>query len=106
MSSVEESNRPWRRVGDNKEIILFDDGKVIGRKVNLTNSGYQSFSLNGRAAYIHRVVYETFKGEIPKGYQINHINGIKTDNRIENLEVCTRSENRIHAYNTGLQEHI
>lgn len=47
---------------------------------------------------MHRLIYETFVGTIPKGKEINHKNGIKADNRIENLEVVTRSENCAHAY--------
>jgi len=35
----------------------------------------------------HRMVWEWHNGKIPKGYIIHHLNGIKTDNRIENL-VC------------------
>ena len=41
----------------------------------------------------HRFIYECFYGLIEKGKFINHINFIKTDNRLENLEVVTRSEN-------------
>lgn len=52
---------------------------------------------------IHRIVAETFLINT-KGYkEINHKNGIKTDNRVENLEWCTRSENLLHAYKMGLR---
>ena len=50
--------------------------------------------------YVHRFVYEYFNGIIPKGYQINHINEDKTDNRLENLELVTQKENiRKRSYN-------
>jgi hypothetical protein len=45
---------------------------------------------------VHRCIMETFCG-ISK-QECNHINGIRTDNRIDNLEYCTRSENQKHAY--------
>ena len=44
----------------------------------------------------HRFVWIVFKGEIPDGYEINHINGIKNDNRLCNLELVTKSENELH----------
>ena len=40
---------------------------------------------------LHRVVWEYFKGEIPKDYHIHHINGDTQDNRIENLSVVHKS---------------
>lgn len=48
-------------------------------------------------AMAHRLVWRHFMGEIPAMMLINHKNGIKTDNRLENLEVVTPSENVIHA---------
>jgi NTP pyrophosphatase (non-canonical NTP hydrolase) len=50
----------------------------------------------------HRVIWAYFNGEIPEGMEINHKNGFKDDNRIENLELVTRRENLEHSKRTGL----
>jgi hypothetical protein len=55
----------------------------------------------GNARLVHRLVAETFLGPGP-GLDVNHINGNSLDNRAENLEWTTRSENLKHAYATGL----
>lgn len=49
---------------------------------------------------VHRLVLESFVGSCPSGMECNHKNGIKTDNRLENLEWVTASENSIHKYRT------
>lgn len=46
---------------------------------------------------MHRIVYATFKGKIPKDTEINHIDGNKLLNRIDNLEIASRKENAKHA---------
>ena len=51
--------------------------------------------------YVHKVVALTFLGSRPIGFQINHKNGVKTDNRVENLEFVTPSRNRRHAVELG-----
>lgn len=53
--------------------------------------------------YIHRLVASAFLENKAKKREVNHINGDKTDNRVVNLEWCTRSENAVHAWKTGLQ---
>ena len=52
----------------------------------------------------HRLVWHALKGPIPPGMTINHKNGIKDDNRLENLEVVTYSQNTKHAYKIGLMD--
>lgn len=56
----------------------------------------------GKYKTIHRLVLRTFNGK--SKLQCNHKNGIKIDNRLENLEYCTPSENLKHAIKIGLKD--
>lgn len=51
----------------------------------------------------HRLVWQYFFGDIPKGLEINHVNGIKNDNRPKNLELVTPAEQAAHAFRIGLR---
>lgn len=80
-------------------------GKIL--KTGLSNSGYYCTPLRHNGKYknifIHRELARIFIGKTDK-MDVNHINGIKTDNRLCNLEVITRRENLNHALKTGLRK--
>jgi hypothetical protein len=52
--------------------------------------------------YIHRIVAEVFLCNCFELLEVNHIDGNKANNRVDNLEWCTRSENAKHAHKSGL----
>ena len=52
---------------------------------------------------IHRIVARAFYGECPIEKEINHIDGVKLNNGLVNLEYITRSENHKHAFRLGLR---
>lgn len=52
--------------------------------------------------YLHRLIAKEFLADYSEDLQVNHINGIKTDNRVENLEMVTNAQNMQHALSLGL----
>jgi glucan-binding YG repeat protein len=76
-------------------------------KLNIDKYGYVRtglFKNKVKLWCVHRLVAICFIPNPENKLQINHKNGIKTDNKVENLEWCTQSENMTHAYGTGLRQ--
>ena len=70
-------------------------------KLGHTPSGYVKVWLSGRTLSVHRLVLETFVGPCPEGMEACHNNGVRTDNRVENLRWDTHSANSQDAIKHG-----
>lgn len=84
----------WGRV---KSINYKRTGKEEIRKVQTNRFGYQSVSLwkdNKQKQFtVHRLVWTTFNGPVPIGYEINHMDENPSNNRLDNLNLLTHKEN-------------
>jgi hypothetical protein len=86
-------------------------GKEKVRTCNVKGNNYVSVilckgageSYTRKSLRIHRLVAIAFLPNPENKPVVNHINGIKNDNNLKNLEWCTCSENELHAHRTGLK---
>lgn len=103
----------WLQIIECPNYVISDTGLIKNIRTNyirknmLKKDGYLHITLfyNKRFYHylVHRLLMITFKPiNFQENLQVNHINGIKTDNDITNLEWVTRSENQKHACRTGL----
>lgn len=77
------------------------------RKLELNREGYEQIILcrdsKTKKFLVHRLVLMAFKGH--SNLFANHLNGVKYDNRLSNLQYVTRQENEAHAVRLGLKSH-
>lgn len=91
------------------EIFRYREGKLfwkispmsrvkIGDEAGwLDDKGYLIVQWKGKNYKVHRIIYEMAYGAIPDSYQVDHVNGIRTDNRVDNLRLATNAQNQWNA---------
>ena len=103
----------WYEAGDlgNIRRVRPGPGTFIGKilKPGASGKGYLKVELfkDGKrhGLVVHRLIANAFLGPCPKSLQVNHKDGNKANNRADNLEYITASENVLHAHETGLADH-
>lgn len=99
----------YYQVSNIGRVRSLDRYDIIGRRIkgkfiafHTHHKGYIKVRLTKnkikKGKFVHILVATTFIGPIPSGMQCNHKNGKKSDNRPENLEYCTASENMLHSH--------
>ncbi len=111
---VEAMNHP-----DFSKYEITSDGKVFSLDYNHTGErreirqslkrGYPTVGIVNNEGIrkhrpVHRLVAETYIPNTKGKREVNHLDGIKANNDVSNLEWCTSSENQLHAFKVGLQK--
>ncbi len=97
---------------DYNDLFKYEDGDLYwidspnslvaaGSKAgSIRSDGYVGIFIKGTYYFAHRIVWEMFNGAIPEGLVIDHIDGQRANNKIENLRLCTFQQNH---FNRGKQ---
>ena len=118
MDEFKDSTEEWRSIPEWEELYEVSNQGRIRRlhkttpprivKASLNRFGYYEIGLKRHTQrrqtwiFVHRLVARPFIGPLPNGHQVNHKDGIKTNNSPDNLEYVTPRENIQHGQKLGL----
>ena len=95
---------PRIKVSNKGNVVSCKRGAPYALKVWRDHGGYQRVGAAYGSISVHRLVADTWIDNPNHYKEVNHIDGDKDNNSVENLEWTTRSENVLHAYRTGLNK--
>jgi hypothetical protein len=103
----------WRVLDEYPDYAVSNLGHVVNihtdriMRSRISSNGYERVGLmkNGKqvGVFVHRLVAQAFISLIIDSDQVNHLDGDKLNNQVDNLEWVTMSENHLHAFRTGLK---
>jgi hypothetical protein len=122
MKEVNATSERWRYIPEFPDYAISNIGRIIRitkaqgtypsyvYKLTLDKKGYQTICLtkNGKeyGKKVHQLVALAFLGPCPDKHEINHKDGVKANNQLNNLEYVTSSENQRHALRMGLKRKL
>lgn len=84
---------------ESNDYIIYEDGRIYSLISNknlrfgVNKDGYCRLNITGNSYLVHQLVWVYFKGPVPRGYEIDHIDNNKLNNSIENLQLLTPKQN-------------
>lgn len=111
-TSTKVKNSSWKPIKDFEHYHISNCGQVFNTRTQRIKKPYHDYKgykrirlvdgrKRGATKKIHRLVAQAFLPDYTENLQVNHKNCIKDDNRLENLEMVTQSQNTQHAWDNG-----